>query len=165
VGLSRVAQHYSFELLAGARERLGRLLVQALGEKTKVQTDPSIAYGGEDDWLAREGDRLPDNDQLILLFNFGSTPEVENHGAIARGVRQHVGVQAELMVLLDDSGFIHKLRGQPSAQRRLEERLQAWQAVLASAGVEPIRITLDAADEQAAARALEKAMLRTANPA
>ena len=151
---------YGFELTADGRERLGRLLTDVLGEKTKVRSDAPVPYGDEDTWLAREGDRLSDADQLILLFNLASTPEAENHGAFVSGVRRQLGRSAELMVLLDDSAFAQKFRAQQSAQRRLEERLQAWKAVLAPAGLEPVRVSLDFTDEVGAARALEQAMLQ-----
>jgi hypothetical protein len=153
---------YSFDLSPESAERLGRLLASALGEKTSARSDPAIPYGEEDRWLAAEGGRLADADQLVLLFNLGSTPEAENHGAFALGVRQRAGRSTELLVLLDDGAFRQKLRGQPSAERRVEERLQAWQSVLAPAGLQPIRISLDVPDEASAARMLEQAMLRKA---
>jgi hypothetical protein len=151
---------YGFELSTGARERLGRLLSRAIGEKAQVRCDPSIAYGEEDEWLVRKGDDLTAADQVILLFNLASTPEAENHGTFATGVRQRVGAHSDLTVLLDDSAFRYKFRGQPSAERRIEERLQAWKAVLAATRMEPIRVSLDSAEEAAEASALEQAMLQ-----
>jgi hypothetical protein len=130
-----------------------------LGEKTEVQVDPPLAYGEEDAWLAQDRDRRSSADGLVLLFNLSSTPERENHGVLVEGVRQQLGLEAELMVLLDDSGFVHKLRGQPSAPRRIDERLQAWKAVLAHSGIEPIRVTLETEFSPDAARELEEAML------
>jgi hypothetical protein len=155
---------YACELSNEARERLGRILTGALGETTQVRSDAAVPYGQEDEWLAREDDGLSHTDQLVLLFNLGSTPEAENHGAFAAGVRHLAGKFAELTVLLDESGFARKFRGQPSAERRIAERVQAWRAVLAPAGVTPVQVSLDAADEPGAAAALEQAMLRPAAP-
>lgn len=152
---------YGFELPAAGRERLERLLTRVLGDKTQVRSDLPVQYGGEDEWLKREGDGLTAADQLILLFNLGSTPEAENHGAFAAGVRQRVASRAELVVLLDDSSFTHKVRGQQSAERRVDERLQAWKAVLSPVGLEPSRVSLDSGEEAGEAQALEQAMLRT----
>lgn len=153
---------YSFDLAPDARERLTRLVQAALGDKARVALDPAIAYGEEDSWLAREGSRLPSTDQLILLFNLASTPEAENHGALVAGVRKSIGnAGTALMVLLDESGFRHKLRGQGSADRRVQERLDAWRSVLASSAVTPVTVALDAEDELVGARDLERALLHS----
>ena len=152
---------YSFNPSVEAQETLRQILVRVFGEKTKVQMDPPLPYGEEDAWLAQDRDRLSAADQLILLFNLSSTPEHENHGALVEGVRQQLGREAELLVLLDDSSFAHKLRGQPSAPRRIDERLQAWKAVLAHSGIEPIRVTLETEFSPDAARELEETMLRS----
>jgi len=163
-----VAAHvlpYSFAPPPAAVERLRTLLAQALGEKTQVTVDP-VAYGEEDAWLAERGSSLGDADHLVLLFNLGSTPEAENHGAFASGVRDRLAANgAGLTLLLDESSFRHKLRGDPSVQRRLEARVDAWKAVLAPTGLDPVVISLDAPDEAASARTLEQAMLRTPVPA
>lgn len=67
-----------------ARERLGRLLGQALGEKMRVSIDPPIPYGQEEQWLLANRQRMAAADQLVLLFSLSTTPEAENHGAFAR---------------------------------------------------------------------------------
>lgn len=152
---------YAFDLGAEAKDTLKRLLADALGDKTAVHTEASVAYGDEDQWVERQAGELSDADQLILLFNLASTPESENHGALVEQLRNRLDDQAELTVMLDDSNFIHKLRGQASAPRRLEERLQAWRAVLAASNVDPIRVTLGSAPGPDAARALEQALLQS----
>jgi hypothetical protein len=76
-------------------------------------------------------------------------------------VRDKLGSQVEMIVLLDETSFVHKLRGQPSLQRRLDERLQAWRAVLTPCGYEPVRVSLDGAEDAGAARSLEQALLRS----
>ena len=155
---------YSFDLAAQSRDKLNRLLVDALGEKTTIETEPSIAYGEEDEWIEGQAGKLADADQLIVLFNLASTPEAENHGALVDRLRQQLNREAELMVLIDDSSFMHKLRGQASAPRRLEERLQAWRVVLAPAEIDPIRVSLDSTQDAQVARALEQALLRSTTP-
>ncbi|MBA2467117.1 MAG: hypothetical protein H0V46_05870 [Sphingomonas sp.] len=151
---------YAFELAAEAGETLKHLLSQALGDKITVQIEASIAYGSEDEWVERHAGELSNVDHIILLFNLGSTPESENHGALAERLGKQLAGQAELTVLLDDSRFVHTLRGQASAPRRLEDRLQAWRSVFALANVVPIRVTLDSAADPDAARALEQALLQ-----
>jgi hypothetical protein len=150
---------YGFEFTGQVVGTLKRLLVEVLGEKVTVEVDPPVAYGNEDQWLEAHGERLTGSDQVILLFNLASTPEAENHGAMVTGVRQRLGNSVELSVLIDDSAFVHRHRGQASAQRRIEERLSAWAAVLGADGVTPVRVNLDQASNGDAARALERALL------
>ncbi len=152
---------YAFDLGTRAKDTLKRLLVEALGDKTAVHTDASIAYGDEDHWVDGQASQLRNADQLVLLFNLASTPEAENHGVLVDRLQNRLDGHAELMVLLDDSSFMHKLRGQASATRRLEERLQAWKAVLTASQIHPIRVTLDSASDPAAARVLEQALLQS----
>jgi hypothetical protein len=150
---------YSFELSAMALGNLKRLLGDVLGQKTTIQVDAPVAYGNEDQWLAANGSQLTGSDQLILLFSLSSTPEAENHGEMLSGLQRQLGGAVELFVLLDDSGFVHRHRGQASAPRRLEERLHAWRAVLAAGNVDPVRVTLDQEPNDDAARSLEQALL------
>ncbi len=163
IGRGRIVRvvPYSFEPTREAHDKLRRLLVAALGEKTTVETDTTVPYGDEDEWIARQGERLGQADQLIILFNLASTPEAENHGAMVQGVRNRLGNEAELTVLLDDSSFMHKHRGQPSGPRRLDERLQAWRAVMTACAIEPIRVSLNSDSDPDEARVLEQALLHS----
>jgi hypothetical protein len=151
---------YSFELTHQAASTLKQLITDVLGERTSIELEAPVAYGNEDQWLGTHGSALSHADQVVLLFNLSSTPEAENHGALVSGVRQQLANAAELLVLLDDSGFVHRHRGQASASRRLDDRLQAWRAVLAAANIEPVRVRLDQAPDTDAVRSLEKALLR-----
>jgi hypothetical protein len=151
---------YSFVLAEPTRDQLRATLVRALGEKTRVEFE-QLAYGEEDSWLAREGDRLASADQIVLLFNLGSTPEAENHGAFVAGVKQRAtAAGAGLTALLDDTAFRRKLRGGASTEHRVKDRVEAWKTILAPHDVDPVVIALESADEPASARALEAAMLR-----
>jgi hypothetical protein len=156
---------YSFDLDEQSGDTLKTLLRQALGEKSSVKVDSAVPYGEEDAWMEREGSSLTNADHLILLFSIGSTPEAENHGAFVQGVQSRLGEQAHLTVLLDDSSFLRKLRGQPSAERRLKERLDAWNAVLAGTRLKPLRVNLSSDADPAAAHDLEQAFFGNAAPA
>jgi hypothetical protein len=159
-GVARVVP-YGFDVSAPAQDWLKQQVRTAAGDKTRVDVDPPIAYGGEDEWLSLTGGDLGKADQLILLFNLASTPEAENHGALVAGVRGRIkGGATALLVLLDDSSFRHKLRGQGSAERRIEDRLEAWRAVLAPAAITPAVVSVGG-DEAAGARSLEQAFLRS----
>jgi hypothetical protein len=151
---------YGFEPSGEAPAKLKRLVAEVLGDKATFEVEAPVAYGHEDEWLSAHGHELTHSDQLILLFNLASTPEAENHGAMLSGVRQRLSNAVELLVLLDDSAFVHRHRGQASVKRRLDERLNAWRAVLARSNVEPIRVSLDHDEHGDAARALERTLLR-----
>ena len=156
---------YGFTPTAVARERLERLLGAALGERVRVQVDDPVPYGAEDRWVAAHGARLGEVDQLVLLFSLASTPEAENHGAFALAIRERLGGGTSLTLLLDDSAFRERLRGQASAQRRVDERLAAWRQVLLPTGVEPVVVGLELGEEEVSARTLERALLRSPVPA
>ncbi len=164
-GLARVVP-YGFQPTSSARERLQRLLAAALGEKVRVEVDDPVPYGAEDRWLAAAGGTLGEADQLVLLFAMASTPESENHGAFAEGVRNRLkGGGTGLTLLIDDSSLRERLRGQASAARRLGERAAAWRDVLAPVGIAPVVIGLELGEEEVSARTLEKALLRSPVPA
>lgn len=152
---------YGFDSAGSAEKSLIELLRQALGDKTDVRVDPPVRYGDEDEWVAGQERSLGTADHVILLFSLGSTPEAENHGVFAESVQARLGDEAELTVLLDESSFAHKLRGHPSAERRLADRYDAWTAVLAKTGLKPIRVKLEPEHQAEAARELEKALLRS----
>ena len=152
---------YAITLDDAGQRQTEHLLAAALGERTRVKLAPTIAYGEEEAWLA-EAPALTSVDQLILLFSMASTPEPENHGALVAGVKQRIaGTGTHLLVLLDDSSFRRKLRGQASADQRVQERASAWNAVLAPADLTAVAVTLDAPDPVAAARTIEQAILGT----
>lgn len=152
---------YAITLDPAGEGQVERLLGAALGERTRVELAPAIPYGEEEAWLAASAS-LASVDQLILLFSMASTPEPENHGAFVAGVLQRIaGTGTHLLILLDDSSFRRKLRGQASAERRLEERASAWNAVLAASALTGVVVTLDTPDPVVAARTLEQAILRT----
>ena len=157
---------YGFTPTSAARERLERLLGAALGERMRVRVDDPVPYGAEDRWMAAESAGIGDADQLVVLFSLASTPEAENHGAFALAVRDRLrGGGTGLTLLLDDSAFRERLRGQPSAQRRLEERVAAWRQVLLPTGIDPVVVGLEFGEDEVSARTLEKALLRSPVPA
>jgi hypothetical protein len=160
-GKARVVP-YAVHPDADSRERLCRMLAAALGEKVSLIFDHPVAYGEEDQWIAQNASQLSGSDYLVLLFSLSSTPEAENHGAFAAAVRRQLeGGPTSLIVLLEEGALRRRLKGSPSAERRVAERWQSWAAVLAGAGLEPTPVSLEALDEDEAAQALERRLLRT----
>ncbi|UUR09353.1 DUF2868 domain-containing protein [Sphingomonas glaciei] len=160
-GKARVVA-YGVDLTGERRQRLERMLRAVLGEKVSPSFDVPVAYGSEDEWLSDNAGALAESDYLILLFSLSSTPEAENHGAFASAMRERLaGGPASLIVLLEERALRARLQASASTDRRIAERVQAWNAVLAGAGVEPTLVSLDGAGEDEAARALECGLLRT----
>jgi hypothetical protein len=150
---------YGLDLDEGARGRLDRMLGAALGERVSLSVDPPVPYGHEDEWMERHGADLAASDYLILLFSLSSTPEAENHGAFAAAVRKRLqGGPTSFIVLLEEGALKRRLQG--AGERRLGERRKAWGSVLAGAGLEPTFVSLDAAAEDEAAQAMERALAR-----
>jgi hypothetical protein len=71
---------------------------------------------------------------LIILFNLSSTPEAENHGALAAGIRRRLARErsgARLAALLDETPYRQRLGAQSDAEHRLQTRRAEWERVLA----------------------------------
>lgn len=156
-GVEARVMPYAFQPSAAVRGRLADLLTAALGDQTRTHVDASVAYGAEDEWLARAtiGEGV---DYVIVLFSLGSTPEAENHGAFVAGVQRLIaGKGAALTVVLDESSF----RERQGAGARLDARRTAWERMLAGQGVQPFAADLTAGVEPALVRRLEAALVRS----
>jgi hypothetical protein len=153
---------YSNRPDAEVQRRLQALLTRALGEGTQASFDPTIPYGGEDEWLT--GVRFDSQlDHLIVLFSLSATPEAENQGALVAGLRKRLAAErsgAGLAVLLDETAYRQRLGGQSGAEDRLQTRRLAWERMLAAVQVAPVTIDLSDGDEAALATRLEAALIR-----
>ena len=147
---------YGYSPPEAVRAALRDLLTAALGEGTRTAVAPPVAYGAEDEWLARDGVGSG-VDYLLVLFNLGSTPEAENHGAFVAGLLR-VAKGAALTVLLEESGF----RERNGAGARLDARRQAWERVLLPLGAQPLALDLSTKGDPALVRRVEAALVRSA---
>jgi hypothetical protein len=156
-GRARVVP-YGVDLPEPARARLAELLGPALGEQVQLRIDPPIPYGEEEGWLAQEAGALASSDYVLLLFALHSTPEAENHGALALGMAGALkGSPATLLVLLDEGGLRRRLGALTSSERRIADRLAAWRTVLAPARLDPVPVRLDL-DGPESAEQIERAL-------
>jgi hypothetical protein len=150
---------YSFTPPEKTQRQLERLLSDVLGEKTRMMLEPPIAYGAEDEWLARLDLGDGEADHLVILFNLSATPEAENQGALVSGIRRRIAEAksgAGLTVLLDESAMRQRL-GQ-GAEPRIQSRRAAWEAMLRQHHAAPLSLDLDA-EPASLARPLESALL------
>ncbi|HEY0026490.1 MAG TPA: DUF2868 domain-containing protein [Allosphingosinicella sp.] len=150
---------YSFHPPEKTQRQLEALLGDVLGAKTRVTVEQPIAYGEEDEWLAKLDFVGGDADHLVVLFNLSATPEAENHGALVTGLRRRIAEAksgAALTVLIDESAMRQRLGSEGAA--RLESRRAAWEAMLRQHHAAPLSLDLDA-ELASLARPLEAALL------
>ena len=77
--------------------------------------------------------------QLIILFNFASTPEFETNGALIQGIQQALGKRdaaTEVTVLLDLTSFRKRLGGLAEFEAKVQERMEAWNNLVTQYAVE-----------------------------
>jgi Protein of unknown function (DUF2868) len=117
---------YSFTLDEARDAGLAAVARALLGEQARVMLRPVTPYGENLD-VAPTGKTPPDAGIALtaLLFNLSATPELESHGAfIDQMARGHA---ADLLVFIDESGYLERLGSQGGAAARLRERIALWQ--------------------------------------
>jgi hypothetical protein len=154
---------YAYDAPAGTDAALGRLLEAIVGSSVRVAAPVSVAYGGEDAWLARYA---PASGVLaVVVCNLASTPEAENHGTLIAGVRDAVatrGRDGRAFVVVDASAYARRM-GEGALAARLDERSRTWLEFARGYGVHAVVVDLArlAADEPAAAAQRVQAALAT----
>ncbi len=154
---------YAYSPGSEARQRLVDSLEGAFGENVSVQFDAPAEYGSEDRWL-KDAALSPGTDHHIVLFNLASTPEVENHGAFAGGLRKRLADEktgTALALLLDEGSYRERLGQGAGTNDRLNARRAAWQQALSPAAPLVVDLNADAIDEASISR-LEAGLLRGA---
>jgi hypothetical protein len=150
---------YSFRLPDRTQRQLERLFADVLGEKSRMVVEPSIAYGAEDEWLAKLDLHDGEPDHLLILFNLSATPEAEIHGALVAGVRRQM-VEAKsgagLTILLDETAMRERVG--EDGEARVQSRRAAWETMLRQYHAAPLSLNLDY-DPATLARPLEAALL------
>lgn len=113
---------YAFEPDSGGKRALIKRLEDQFGQSLDVTWETAITFGDEEDFsfpvLESEG-------ELLLLFNFGSTPEVETHLAVYRTLSERASHPLRY-VLLDATAFDRKSTSFAEADERREGRENAW---------------------------------------
>jgi len=154
---------YAFTPGSEAKQRLVGLLEGAFGENVSVQFDAPAEYGSEDRWL-KEAAFSPAIDHHIVMFNLASTPEIENHGSFAVGLRQRLADEktgTAVALLLDEGNYRERLGHGAGSYDRLNSRRAAWQQALSPAAPLGVDLNTDAEDDATIAR-LEAGLLHDA---
>ncbi len=122
---------YAFEPDAEGKRALIKRLEDQFGQSLDVTWETSITFGDEEDFsfplLESEG-------ELLLLFHFGSTPEVETHLAVFRTLAEKASHPLRF-VLLDATAFDRKSTSFAEADERREGREKAWKTLFQSESV------------------------------
>ena len=93
----------------------------------------------------------------LALFSLAATPENENHGVFLKVLRNTSSVRS-LAVLIDESGYRHRLGMQPGAEARLDERRSAWRYFCRALELDAAFVDLSAPDLPVLERELERVL-------
>lgn len=159
-GTARVTP-YAYRPGDETRRRLATALRAALGDGADVRFDPPVDYGSEDRWLSHNPGS-PDDDYHIVLFTLSSTPEEENHGALATALRARIEQDhpgTVLCAIVDESPFRAHFAGQAGLDERVEGRLGTWRRALAGAAIAVIGLDLSHEADTDLAQRLESGLL------
>ncbi len=157
---------FAYEPGAETTAGLRTLLAGALGGVVKVELRSPVQYGQEDAFcrqLAQEGIRSAE--WVILLMTLASTPEVENHGAVIRSLRDALAQNGPpLLVVIDAGPYAQRMHGDASLEQRLEERRRLWAQFVTGYGlraciVDLARIVAGAPSESEARELVRTALL------
>jgi hypothetical protein len=146
---------YAYTPDARAGEALRNALADSLDGPVAMELLPPVRYGDEDEYIARnaEADGAA-ADCIVLLFSLAATPEDENHGAFAAGVRERFsdrGGAPRVLGVIDMAPYRQRLAGQAGATTRLNERRDAWQRMLRVRGIPAAAVDLNSDDTRPAA--------------
>lgn len=126
---------YAYEPSSEAMDRLRRWLPTVVGAELPIDLRASVAYGGEDEFLAVIGERGGAvADIVLLLFSLAATPEEENHGVFIAGVRDWLAGarrEARVRVAIDEAPYAARM-----AADRVEERRRSWREFVAARGLQ-----------------------------
>jgi hypothetical protein len=155
---------YACQPASASEQGVQHLLRAVFGPDTQLEFAPRIAYGDEANLTAQSAGPAPDLD--ILLFSLAATPEAENHGALLLGARERLARQgpgARLLVLVDESPYLARMRGDATLAPRIAERRAAWQDFVRGHGLVACSVDLAAlAGEAAVAQPVIDEVLRAA---
>lgn len=154
---------YAFTPGSQPKQRLVDLLEGVFGENVSVQFDAPAEYGSEDRWL-KDTAFSPAIDHHIVLFNLASTPELENHGAFAGGLRKRLSDEktgTAIALLLDEASYRERLGPGAGTSERLNARRAAWQQALSPAAPLVVDLSKQTEDDATVSR-LEAGLLHDA---
>ena len=155
---------YGYTLEEPRKAALTTLLRDVLGDRARIHFDAVVPYGQEEQWLADHA-LAGDDDYHIALYTLSATPEDENHGTFAAGLRRKyadIGHGTMASALVDTGPFRSHFAGQAGLAERVGERLRAWEAVMERAAVPLVNLDLDHVEERRDGEKMEATLVRSA---
>ena len=147
---------YSYTVDEAALNGLRTVAVALLGDDSDVTLLPTVMFGAE----TSVNNTLAPDSQVTLtlaLFSLAATPENENHGVFLKVLRNTSSVRS-LAVLIDESGYRHRLGMQPGAEARLDERRSAWRYFCRALELDAAFVDLSSPDLPVLERELERVL-------
>ena len=140
----------------GAQAALGlrAVLAPVLGDGLQIHVAPTVAFGTEDDPVAR----LPltaGSTLVVALFDLAATPEAENQGRFVQQLAARALAGADAVLMVDETAFRQRFGADST---RLAQRREAWRAFAETLGTLPVFADLAAPDLVAAPQSLQRAM-------
>jgi hypothetical protein len=115
---------YSYMIDEDRDRGLAKVAQMLLGDRARVMLRPSVPYGEELSFESSNDASGSDITHTIALFNLSATPERETHGAfLDRLLRSN---PRGLSAMIDESGFLERLRLQAGHEKRMRERTAMW---------------------------------------
>jgi hypothetical protein len=121
---------YSYTLSAAQAEALPKALQGALGAGVQPHLQATLPLGAEDALPRDALAQAQAHADVAALFAATATPERETHGAFVQALARALAGRANLLVLVDESGFRERAGAASDAPLRLTQRRAAWQRML-----------------------------------
>lgn len=111
------------------------LLHDLVGLRSEIRRREPVAYG-------EPPPKDFDGRLRVVVFNLAQTPELEVHGEWLTHGKDGL-IEGQAFLILVDTGPYRRRLGTPDP-RRIEERQKGWRRVVASAGLQPLVLDLEA---------------------
>jgi hypothetical protein len=169
-GLTASVVSYAYAPSRDALAGLSALLADALGGEVKIDVRASVAYGEEDAFVRRlRAQPLEAADCHLLLMSLAATPESENHGAMIDAMQRELNRRrSSFLLLVDESGYAARMRGDDSLAARIEQRARAWREFASARNqsasiVDLSRVRVAGSSDTEAQKSVREALQRTAS--
>jgi len=125
---------YACELDADSRRALVRQLEKHFGRAVTLSHSATIPFGDEENFALTDAGEDGEGAEILPLFHFAATPEIETHLAVYRTL-SGLTPNPVRFVLLDATSYDRKSITFPDAKARREGREAAWKKLFTAEDV------------------------------
>ena len=122
---------YACELDEDSRRALEHQLEKYFGRAVALHLYPAIPFGEEESFTLEEKGRKEEKAEILPLFHFAATPEIETHLAVYQTL-SGLATNPVRFVLLDATSYDRKSVTFTDTAARREGREAAWERLFAS---------------------------------